>query len=150
MNLKKPSIIKGGKFSDERGNLLYNNTFNALGVKRVYVMDNNSTSLKRGWQGHKIEQRWIAAIQGSFKVLIKPLQSFETTKGVLDIDIYECILTDESLDYLHIPQYYATCIQSLEEGSKLLLLADYMLGEVKDEWRYNISEEDLNQPTIKI
>ncbi|MGS0748828.1 hypothetical protein [Halpernia sp. GG3] len=47
----KPSLIKGGEFQDERGII----NFNALGIKRIYTIENNSTEFIRAWQGHKIE-----------------------------------------------------------------------------------------------
>jgi hypothetical protein len=41
------------------------------------------------------------------------------------------------LDVLLIPSGYVTSIQASEENSKLLLMADYMYGEVKDEYRFD-------------
>jgi len=42
----------------------------------------------------------------------------------------------DTLEVLHVPQGYVNSIQSLEEGSKLLVMADYLLGEINDEYRY--------------
>jgi hypothetical protein len=37
---------------------------------------------------------------------------------------------------LHIPNGYISNIQAIKESSKLLEMADYLLGEIKDEYKY--------------
>ena len=64
-----PKIIKGNSHSDQRGTLFFNNNYNALEVKRIYFIENNNVNFVRGWQGHKIEQRWFSVVNGSFKIL---------------------------------------------------------------------------------
>ena len=39
---------------------------------------------------------------------------------------------------LHVPQGYVTSIQSLEENSKLMAMADYLMGEIQDEYRFAV------------
>ena len=136
-NIQKPSLLKGNSFSDERGKLTYNNGFDAKEVKRIYTLENVSTEYVRGWQGHKIEQRWFAAVKGSFIVKVKPVAAFENKDNTAPE--YEFLLKEEALDYLHIPAGYVTAIQALEEGSKLILLSDYFLGEIDDEWRFDLN-----------
>ncbi len=119
----EPAIIKGGQFQDERGIINFNNDFNALGVKRIYTIENKSTDFIRGWQGHKIEQRWFSAIGGSFKIQLIQIDNWENPST--NLPRFEFILKSESLDFLHIPGGYVTSIQALEENSKLLLFADY-------------------------
>ena len=46
------------------------------------------------------------------------------------------MLNKNTLDFLHIPAGYLTSIKALEEGSQLLVLADYALGEIKDEYKF--------------
>lgn len=127
-------IIKGDSHTDTRGTLFYNNDFDALQIKRVYVIENASTDIIRAWQGHKIEQRWFSAIKGSFKIQLIEIDNWEFPSKNLEKLTF--IVNAEKLDVLHVPQGYVSSIQSLEEGSKLLVMADYMLGEIKDEYRY--------------
>ena len=54
----KPILILGGSHQDKRGVLKYNNNFDVTSVKRMYIIENIDTFFVRGWQGHKIEQRW--------------------------------------------------------------------------------------------
>lgn len=133
----EPAIIKGGQFQDERGIINFNNDFNALGVKRIYTIENKSTDFIRCWQGHKIEQRWFSAIGGSFKIQLVQIDNWENPSK--NLPRFEFILKSESLDILHIPAGYVTAIQALEEDSKLLLFADYQLREIQDEYRFDLN-----------
>ena len=130
----QPQIIKGNHHKDDRGTLTFNNDFNALGIKRVYTIENESLDFLRAWQGHQIEQRWFSAVAGSFK--IKLIEIDDWKNPTKDLTILEFILNSENLDVLHVPRGFATSIQSLEDHSKLLLFADYQLGEIQDEYRF--------------
>ena len=130
----QPQIIKGNHHKDDRGTLTFNNDFNALGIKRVYTIENESLDFLRAWQGHQIEQRWFSAVAGSFK--IKLIEIDDWKNPTKDLPILEFILNSENLDILHVPRGFATSIQSLKDHSKLLLFADYQLGEIQDEYRF--------------
>lgn len=132
-----PQLIKGNSHADDRGVLHFNNDFNAFGVKRIYTIQNRDTEFVRGWQGHKIEQRWFSAVQGSFKVFLIAIDDWNTPSK--DLKQYEFILDAQKMDVLHVPSGYVSSIQSLEKSSKLLLMSDYLLGEINDEYRYDIN-----------
>lgn len=129
-----PKIITGGSHSDTRGTLFYNNDFDASAVKRIYVIENQNTNIIRAWQGHKIEQRWFSVIKGSFKIQLIEIDNWVYPSKNLEKLIF--VVNADKLDVLHIPRGYVSSIQSLEEESKLLVLADYLFGEIKDEYRY--------------
>jgi len=129
-------ILKGNVHTDVRGIITYNNEFDASLIKRIYTIENHSTEFIRGWQGHKVEQRWFACIKGQFEVSVIVLDDFDNPSK--DVKINKYILSSETLTYLHIKPGCLTAIQSLEEGSKLLLLADYGLGEIEDEYRLEL------------
>ena len=131
-----PQLIKGNNHADDRGVLQFNNDFNALGIKRIYTIQNRDTEFVRGWQGHKIEQRWFFAIQGSFKIFLIAIDDWNAPST--NLIKYEFILDAQKMDVLHVPSGYVSSIQSLEKSSKLLLMSDYLLGEVyDDEYRYD-------------
>ncbi|WP_139423842.1 WxcM-like domain-containing protein [Chryseobacterium mulctrae] len=129
-------ILEGRKHSDERGIITSNNDFDASIIKRIYTIENHSNEFIRGWQGHKIEQRWFACMKGSFEISVIEVDDF--TNPSKDLTIQKYVLTDDVLTYLHIPSGCITAIQSKEQGSKMLILADYGLGEINDEYRYNL------------
>lgn len=132
-----PKLIKGNRHDELRGSLFYNNDFEALAIKRIYVIENKSIDIIRGWRGHKIEQRWFSAIQGSFKIELIVIDNWETPSKKLKR--FTFVLDSAKLDVLHIPAGCVCSIQSVEEGSKLLVMADYMLGEVEDEYRFSVT-----------
>lgn len=132
----KPKLISGKCHSDQRGLLFYNNDFNSSLVKRIYIIQNKSNDLIRGWQGHKIEQRWFSAISGQFKIQLIQIDNWENPSKSLEVKTF--LIDAEELNILHVPQGYISSIQSLESDSKLLVMADYLLGENKDEYRYDV------------
>ncbi len=116
--------------------MFYNNDFDATAIKRVYVIENHNTDFVRGWQGHKIEQRWFAAMQGSFEIRLMEIDDWENPSK--DLVPFVFVINTEKLDVIHVPGGYVNSIQSLEEGSKLLVMSDYLMGEVNDEYRYKV------------
>jgi len=132
----KPSLIKGNAHCDSRGNLLYNNIFDSSPVKRMYVIQNSSLDILRGWQGHQIEQRWFSALHGSFCIKLMKIDNWELPSKQLVCK--EFMISNKTLDVLHIPKGYVSCIQAIEEGSILLVMADYLMGEVADEYRFDL------------
>ncbi len=136
----KPTLIKGNAHCDVRGNLLYNNIFDSSAVKRMYVIQNNSLDIIRGWQGHQIEQRWFSAVHGSFCIQLMKIDNWELPSKQLFCE--EFIISNKTLDVLHVPKGYVSCIQAMEEGSILLVMADYLMGEIADEYRFDLKYFD--------
>ncbi len=129
-------ILEGKTFKDQRGEITFNNDFDASQIKRIYTIQNHSTDFVRGWQGHKIEQRWFACMKGQFEIFVIEVDDFQNPNPQLEKKVFQ--LSDETLTYLHIPAGCITAIRAMEEGSKLLVLADYALGEVNDEYRFSL------------
>lgn len=129
-----PKLQKGSSHIDVRGTLFFNNDFDATAIKRIYVIENLGIDIVRAWRGHQIEQRWFSAVKGAFKIQLIAIDDWDTPSKKMER--FEFVLDSEKLDVLHIPAGYVTSIQSLEEGSKLLVMADYLLGELEDEYRY--------------
>ena len=129
-----PKLIKGKIHKDNRGNLSYNNDFDAKAIKRIYIIENHNTLIIRAWQGHKIEQRWFSVVTGIFKISLIKIDNWDNPTKNLKSQEY--ILSSDTLDILHIPNGYISSIQALEKSSKLLVMADHLLGEIIDEYRY--------------
>lgn len=130
------NLLKGNRHTDDRGIITFNNAFDASQVKRMYTIENHSTDFIRGWQGHQIEQRWFAAMKGSFEISVVVVDDFNHPSPNLEVSSF--ILHSNALHYLHVPAGCATAIRSSEENSKLLVLSDYALGEVVDDYRFSI------------
>lgn len=105
-----------------------------LPIRRMYTVENVNTDFVRRWQGHQVEQRWFSAIAGSFTVkLIEPDSWEQPSKN---LPLHEFLIDDRDLNILHVPPGFISSIQANEEGSKLLVFADYGLGEISDEYRF--------------
>lgn len=135
-----PTLLKGNIHLDKRGSLIYNNSFNASVIKRIYFIENINSKVIRGWQGHKIEQRWFNAIRGSFRIKLIKIDDWESPSVNLIAD--EFLLESKTLDVLHVPKGYISSIQGIEEDAKLLVMADYMAGEIADEYRFDLNYFD--------
>lgn len=134
--MENPHIIKGKNHNDQRGELKYNNTFDANLIKRIYTISNTKANPIRGWQGHKLESRWFSCIKGNFKISLMAIDDWDKPiKNSLKQEFY---ITDETLDILYTPPGYVSCLEMLEEDSVLLIMSDYGLGEVIDEYRYDL------------
>jgi len=131
----KPTIISGGDHRDERGTLSFNNNFDASEVKRIYSISNASKANIRAWQGHKVEQRWFTAVVGIFEIKLVKIDDWEQPSK--DLEQHQFTLTSESMDILHIPAGYVSSIRDVVGNSKLLVMADYEMGELKDEFRFD-------------
>ena len=129
-----PKLISGESYKDDRGILNFNNSFNLSLIKRIYTIENKNTSFIRRWQGHKIEQRWFTATSGKFEIQLILVDNWNGPSADLKRITFE--LVDETLDVLHIPPGYISSIQSLEDNSKLLIMSDYELNEIKDEYKF--------------
>lgn len=135
--MDSPKIIFGGKHSDERGKLLFNNDFDTSQIKRIYIIEHKSISFERGWQGHKIEQRWFSSMSGSFKISLIAVDNWITPSN--DIKPIEYILKESKFNVLHVPAGYITSIQAIEKSSKLIVMSDYFINEINDEYRFPIN-----------
>ncbi len=129
-----PKVIRGNSRQDQRGTIRFNNDFSPAGVRRMYTIENAYTDFVRGWQGHRIEQRWFSAMSGSFRIKLIKIDDWE--QPTESLPQMEFNLEAESCDVLHVPKGFISSIQATEENSKLLVFADYQLGEIKDEYRF--------------
>lgn len=132
----EPTIIAGGCNADARGTVFFNNSFDASEINRVYVIENISPIFIRAWQGHRIEQRWFSAIQGSFKIQLIEIDNWDNPSK--DLHQFSFVLNATKMDVLHIPAGYVSSIQAQEKGAKLLVMANYRMGEIKDEYRFDV------------
>ena len=126
----EPRLIKGGEFTDNRGVLLFNNTFDASFVKRMYTISNHDLNFVRGWQGHHIEKRWFLSMFGEFTIWVKKINNLQEQD-----DVQKFVLSSEVLDILYVPSGYYTAIRSMKNNSKLMVMSDYHLHEIKDDVR---------------
>lgn len=130
----KAFIIEGASHSDLRGYLKFNNTFDLSLVKRMYTIENATTEFVRGWQGHRIEKRWFSVVNGSFEITLIKINDWKNPHK--DLEQRKFHLTSKKLDVLYVPEGHITSIRSVVEKSVLLIMADHVLDEIDDEYRF--------------
>lgn len=119
------NIITGGIHNDSRGSIEFVNEFDMSPIKRFYIIKHNDTETLRGWRAHRIERRWFYVLNGSFQLRLVKIDNWDSPSN--NLPIQEKILLESSKQVLYIPSGYATCLRALEEGSRLLVLADYSI-----------------------
>ena len=77
---------------------MFNNDFDISQVKRMITIAHKKSNFVRGWQGHKIEQRWFSVIQGAFRIQLIAVDNLVTPSKVLKL--FEYILKVEIFDLL--------------------------------------------------
>jgi dTDP-4-dehydrorhamnose 3,5-epimerase-like enzyme len=127
--------IIGNSFVDERGTLLYSNELDLSEIKRMYVIENKDLLIQRAWQGHRIEKRWFVAVKGKFLIKLVKIDDFDSPSD--DLEVQSILLNSEVLETVAVAAGYASSIQALEIGSKLVVFSNYKIGEVDDNYRYN-------------
>lgn len=130
----KPEILNGGKYLDDRGTFLYNNDFDVSRVKRFYRILNSSEIEYRRWQGHKVECRWFTAVKGEIEILVININNRDKPK--INLPFHRFVLKSDEFDILFIPAGFVTSIKSIEVSSEVLVMSDYRLGEIKDEFKF--------------
>ena len=121
-----PKLISGESYKDDRGQLNYNNSIDLSQIRRFYTIVNYDTSFNRGWQGHRVEQRWFTAVSGSFKIQLILIDNWNEPSNILNKRTFK--IDNETLDVLYIPPGYVSSISSLKDNSKLLVMSDYKLN----------------------
>ena len=132
--IELPKIIKGNSFTDIRGTIYFNNSFDTSEIKRMYIIQNSSVNIIRGWQGHKVEQRWFSAVQGEFEIHLIEVDNWETPSK--DLQSIKYNLSSDKMNVLHVPPGFVSSIRSKESASKLLAMSNYGIDEIKDEYRF--------------
>jgi hypothetical protein len=140
--MELPKIIKGNSFTDIRGTIYFNNSFDISEIKRMYIIQNSSVNIIRGWQGHKVEQRWFSAVQGEFEIHLIEVDNWETPSKNLQSIKYN--LNSDKMNVLHVPPGFVSSIRSKEPASKLLAMSNYGIEEINDEYRYENDYFKLN------
>ncbi|GAQ14814.1 hypothetical protein MODO_2506 [Myroides odoratimimus] len=130
-------VFKSGeRFLDNRGKLLFNNDLVLTEFKRLYIIENANSSIIRGWQGHRIEERLFCVSRGRFSIRVVKIDDFDNPS--LALDSKEYILDANTFDSLLIGGGYATAIKALDNESQLLCFSNYLMGEINDDYKFDL------------
>jgi dTDP-4-dehydrorhamnose 3,5-epimerase len=130
----KPSLIKGGIFSDHRGSLKFVNDFTLDDVSRFYTITQSPEHGARAWQGHKTESKAFHCLKGAFAIRLAKIEDWENP-GEPEISAFT--LSASESEILLIPGGYANGLKALKADSQLLIFSEMTTEEAKnDEQRF--------------
>src|SRR6478609_6634482 len=115
---KSPQLIKGGIYTDHRGQISFVNDMKFKTIERFYIISNSTENPLRAWQGHKLDNKYFYCIQGAVKVHFVKIDNWESPSK--DLKVESVVLRVSQSNILYIPEGYANAIESLEGGSKLI------------------------------
>ena len=85
--------------------------------------------------------RWFSAINGSFQITLITPNDWENPTEIVQKHTF--ILESGTLDVLHIPSGFLSHIKALQDNAQLLVLADYKLKEIADEYKFPLETFNL-------
>lgn len=137
MNSNKPKIKEGGIAKDDRGKLVFVNTFDMSNVKRFYMVENSSPDTIRAWHGHAKESKSVFVASG--KALVAAVFLDDLKEPNKNNEIHKHIISADKPTIFHIPARYANGFKALEPGTKVIFFSDSTLEESKnDDFRFPI------------
>jgi hypothetical protein len=104
-------LIIGNRYDDARGQLFYNNDFDAT-IKRIYIIREECYQ----FCSRLVTSNWTKdgsrVVKGKFKIELIQIDNWEQPPR-----IWKCIFIIDSnkLDVIHVPKGYVSSIQSLYE-----------------------------------
>ena len=128
---KVPQLIKGGIYTDQRGQISFVNDMKFDAIERFYIISNSVEKPLRAWQGHKIDNKYFYCIQGSIRVHFVKIDNWNSPSR--DLKVESVVLSASESNVLHIPEGYANAIESLEEGSKLISFSTLPLNRTAED-----------------
>ena len=125
--MEKISFIDGEVFTDNRGLITSNNSFNLNEIKRMYTIYQLSTKVIRACQRHLLETKYFKCIKDEFIVTWKGLAN--NFPRISDKDPEFKILNDNCNQIIKILNVYADGVKAREKNSSILVFSDFELNE---------------------
>lgn len=130
-----PQLLEGGLAVDDRGSLLFANSFDFHDVKRFYLVDNFSLSTIRAWHGHLKEAKYVLVVSGS--AIVAATKMSTTVNPDKGSQVHRYVLSARQPSVLRIPAGYANGFRALEPNTKVMFLSTATLEESKgDDYRF--------------
>ena len=134
-DLKVPTIIPGGKATDDRGSLTFNNGIELNQFKRFYAIENHRQGFIRAWHGHLKEAKLFVPLRGSF--LVAAVELDDPVRPSKENKIAKSVISDTNSNSLFIPAGFANGFMNLSADAILLVYSSTSLEESKgDDYRF--------------
>lgn len=142
MNSKKPFLITGDFYVDDRGLITFSNEFNFHNIKRFYTIQNHNINFIRAWHGHKIEEKYFFVVDGTFLIGAVKIDNWEIPSKSLEIQKF--VLSDIKPAILYVPEGYANGFMNLTQNNKLLIFSSLKVEDsLNDDFRFDAFYWDI-------
>lgn len=143
-----PKLMRGDISIDDRGELIYCNSFKFDAIKRFYIVKNHNQNFIRAWHGHKNEAKYCMPINGVW--LIGAVQIDDWDIPSKDLTIHQYILSATHPEILYIPPGYANGLMNLTPDAKIMFYSSSTIEDAKnDDYRFDYSYWDIWQPDYR-
>lgn len=120
--------------SDARGALRFCNGFDLSAVKRFYIIANSEGRPRRGWIGHRKENKWFFPVRGETTIVVSPMN--ESTSLTQSSRLHYT-LHAESPAVLAVPCNNWFYVEQ-HDGAEVMVFSDCKVGEYEN--------DDLRRP----
>lgn len=133
--MNKVNILKGGKFTNEKGTIKFVNGFNFKNVKRFYAIDLPKKNIIRAFHGHFKETKSVFVTSGSLLLCIVKLD--HKTNPSRRTKVKKIIINSQNPQVINIPKGYANGIMSLEKDTQVIFYSNKTVHESEaDDYRF--------------
>ena len=87
-------FISGDNAVDDRGELIFCNNWLMSAVKRFYQVKNHQSGFVRAWHGHRIESKFVYAIQGSILFGAVKVDDWKQPSANLEVVMLACAASE--------------------------------------------------------
>jgi dTDP-4-dehydrorhamnose 3,5-epimerase len=134
-DIEEPTLIKGGRATDDRGSLGFINGFNLAEFKRFYTVENHEAGFVRAWHGHVNEAKAILVLRGS--ALICAVKMTETENPSKEQPVTRVVLTASNTSAFLVPAGFANGFKTLTSDALILVFSSTSLDESsQDDFRF--------------
>lgn len=134
--IKKPKLIAGEIWKDDRGQLKSINDFNFKNIKRFYEVGPNSKNKIRAFHGHFIEEKYVYVVSG--KILVSLIKLSDKINPSKNMKVEKFVLTEKNPSILYIPAGYANGFKIIEKNSRVIFYSTLSVAaSKKDDYRFD-------------
>jgi dTDP-4-dehydrorhamnose 3,5-epimerase-like enzyme len=134
-------LLKGNVSVDDRGSVKFVNDFDpqALGVKRLYMVENHRVGFIRAWHGHLNEAKYVLVVSGAALIGAVKLSAPDALGSISRYTLFSDVPS-----VLHIPAGYANGFMTLQPETRVMFFSTSSLEESRnDDIRFPFDKWDI-------
>lgn len=133
--MNKVSILKGGKFTNEKGTIKFANEFDFKGIKRFYAIELPKRNLIRAFHGHFKESKSVFVTSGSLLLCVVKLDDKKNPSKKNKVK--KIILDSQNPQIVNVPAGFANGIMSLEKNTQVIFYSNKSVKDSEaDDYRF--------------